>query len=65
MTILLLAILMLGLTVAKPKYALIEIEDAPKKPIGVDAGLYEPGEPTRNKIKPAKGADYCDYWMCK
>ena len=60
MTMVVLTILLVGSTTAKPKYALIETEDAPNKPIGLDDGLDEPG----NKIEPAKGADYCWVYPC-
>merc|ERR1712002_687018 len=59
MTMVVLTMLLVGFIAAKPKYALIETEDSPNEAIGVDARLDEPGEPTGNKIEPAKGSDYC------
>ena len=58
-TKLLLLIILVGSTAPKPKYVLIETQDAPDETMGLDAGLKEPEHPRGNKIEPtAKGADY-------
>merc|ERR1712215_396706 len=58
-TKLLLLIILVGSTAPKPKYVLIETQDAPDEPMGLDAGLEEPEDPRGNNIEPTtEGSDY-------
>merc|ERR1719153_621275 len=65
----LLLILVVGLSLGNPKYALIETEDV----TGFDAGFEEPVKPIADKNKPVKSARnytldgemFTDYWALR